>query len=63
MWLDRIQLSPRAQHAWVAALGLRVDAVQSQAARLEMERAVRARAGPELERFCEEAIDGGAFAV
>ena len=53
MWLERIQLSPRAQQAWVTAPRLRVDAVQCTTARLEVERDLREVALPALQRFGE----------
>jgi hypothetical protein len=54
MWLERIQLSPRAQQAWVAAPCLQVDVLQCQIARLEIERDVRQLGMAALRRFAEE---------
>jgi len=55
MWLDRIQLSPRAQQAWVVAPGLKVDILQCQVARLDVERGIYAAAAA-LQRFATELI-------
>ena len=62
MWLERIQLSPRAQQAWVAAPCLQVDVLQCQIARLEIERDVRQLGMAALQRFAEE-FDATDFSV
>ena len=54
MWLDRIQLAPKAHKAWVEASGMRIDAMECRAAQVAIERAVRDAAAEQLCRFAEE---------
>ena len=61
MWLERIQLSPRAQQTWVTATRLKVDAVQHQAARLEVERHVRTAGVQPFRRFATELASKAGF--
>ena len=53
MWLDRIQLAPKAERAWASEPGLRVDARQCRLARRRLERAVRFGAAERVRAFCE----------
>ena len=53
MWLDRIQLAPKAEKAWVREPGLRIDALACHTAQRHIERQVCAAALPKLRDFRE----------